>query len=33
LAATKKKIEDLKSNPIKRDDDALINSLKEKLGK
>jgi len=33
LASTKKKIEDLKSNPIKRDDDALINSLKEKLGK
>lgn len=31
LAATKKKIEDLKNNPIKRDDDDLINSLKEKL--
>lgn len=31
LAETKKKIEDLRKNPIKRDDDALINSLKEKL--
>jgi len=29
--ATKKKIENLKKNPIKREDDQLIKSLKEKL--
>ena len=28
---TKKKIEDLKKNPIKREDDQLVKSLKEKL--
>jgi len=33
LAETKKKIEDLRKNPIKREDDDLINSLKEKLNK
>ena len=31
LAETKKKIEDLKKNPIKREDDELIKSLKDKL--
>lgn len=31
LADTKKKIEELKKNPIKRDDDDLIKSLKDKL--
>ena len=31
LAETKKKIEELRKNPINREDDALINSLKEKL--
>lgn len=31
LAETKKKIEDLKKNPIKREDEDLLRSLKEKL--
>ncbi len=31
LADTRKKIEELKKNPVNRTDDALINSLKEKL--
>jgi septal ring factor EnvC (AmiA/AmiB activator) len=31
LAETKKKIEELKKNPIKRDDEDLLKSLKEKL--
>lgn len=31
LADTQKSIEDLRKTPIKREDDALINSLKEKL--
>jgi hypothetical protein len=31
LLETKKKIEDLRNNPIKRNDDSLIKSLKEKL--
>lgn len=33
LAETKKKIEELEKNPIKREDDDLINSLKDKLNK
>lgn len=33
LSETKKKIEQLKRNPINRTDDSLINSLKEKLKK
>lgn len=33
LDETKKKIDELKKNPIKREDDVLLNSLKEKLNK
>ena len=31
VSGDKKKIEELKKNPIKRDDDDLIKSLKDKL--